>query len=613
MNTDTSSLQIADYALISNTTTGALVGRNGSIDWFCPSRIDAPACFAALLGGPEQGYFRIAPIAAVTACRRRYQRDTMILETDFETAEGAVRLIDFMPIEMEEFPVSSHVIRIVEGLRGRVEVALQLVIRFYYGSMRPWIREVDTIHTAVGGPDSLDIEGSVALHADDGRLDAHFTLEAGQRVHFRLSYRSSHRPHTRPFDVYESLHKTAAWWRTWVGQCTYQGPWRDEIMRSLLTLKALTSRTTGGIAAALTTSLPERIGGTRNWDYRFCWLRDSTFTLWALLSSGYRQESVAWEHWLLRAVAGDPADLQIVYGISGERWLAEREIPWLGGYRNSRPVRVGNAASGQFQIDVYGEIMDSLHVAQANGIRPERHAWDIQLSLMDFLESHWQKPDDGIWEVRGGRQHFTHSKMMAWVAFDRAVKDARAYHPDAPIERWIRIRDTIHAEVCARGFNKDKGSFTQCYGSSALDASLLMMPLVGFLSARDPRVRATVAAIERELTEDGLVLRYRTSGDIDGLPEGEGLFLPCSFWLVDNLALQGRRTEAEQLFLRLLSLRNDVGLFSEEYDPRTRELIGNIPQAFTHVGLINSARNLTGDGLGARRAFASPPSHPEIT
>ncbi|MDA8389959.1 MAG: glycoside hydrolase family 15 protein [Gammaproteobacteria bacterium] len=611
MITDTESPQIADYAFISNTTTGALVGRNGSIDWYCPSRIDAAACFAALLGGPQHGYFQIAPTAAVTACTRRYQRDTMILETDFETAQGAVRLIDFMPLEDEEVATSSHIIRIVEGLQGRVEMALKLVIRFYYGSMRPWIRETGSLYTAVAGPDSLDVAASVPLHAGEGSLEARFALEAGQRAHFRLSYRRSHHPYTKPFDIHKSLHQTVAWWRTWTGQCSYQGPWRDEVVRSLLTLKALTSRTTGGIAAALTTSLPERIGGTRNWDYRFCWLRDSTFTLWALLRNGYRQEGVAWGHWLLRAVAGDPADLQIVYGVSGERWLAEREIPWLNGYRNSRPVRVGNAASGQFQIDVYGEIMDSLHVAQAEGIRPEHHAWDIQLSLMDFLESHWQKPDDGIWEVRGGPRHFTHSKMMAWVAFDRAVKDARLYHPDAPIERWTRIRDAIHAEVCEHGFDKDKNSFTQYYGSPALDSSLLMMPLVGFLPACDPRVRGTVEAIERELMEDGLVLRYHTNPDTDGLPEGEGLFLPCSFWLVDNLVLQDRREEAERLFERLLGLRNDVGLLSEEYDPRTRELVGNIPQAFTHVGLINSARNLAGDGLGARRARHGEATHPK--
>ncbi len=610
MVADPEPLRIADYAFISNAMTGALVGCNGSIDWFCAPRIDAAACLAALLGGPEHGYWKIAPATSVTRRSRRYEKDTLVLETDFETAEGAVRIIDFMPADDERSPISAHIIRIVEGLHGRVEMAMQLVIRFYYGSMRPWVRQVGGIYTAVAGPDSLDIATSATLEVNDRGIEARFVAEAGRRTHFRLSYRRSHHPYTKPFDIEKSLHETVVWWRTWAGQCSYHGPWREEIVRSLLTLKGLTSRTTGGIAAALTTSLPERIGSVRNWDYRFCWLRDSTFTLWSLLSNGYRQEGVAWGHWLLRAIAGDPADLQIVYGISGERWLTEREIPWLAGYRDSRPVRVGNAASGQFQLDVYGEIMDSLHVAQAEGIRPERHAWDIQLNLMDFLESHWQKPDDGIWEVRGGPRHFTHSKVMAWVAFDRAVKDARIYHPDAPVERWIRIRDAIHAEVCERGFSKEKGSFTQHYGSAELDASLLMMTLVGFLPPQDPRVRGTVQAIERELMEDGLVRRYHTHPLTDGLPEGEGLFLPCSFWLVDNLVLQGRREDAERLFERLLALRNDVGLLSEEYDPRNRELIGNIPQAFTHVGLINSARNLTGDGLGARRARNCPAGPP---
>ncbi|MHB8253296.1 MAG: glycoside hydrolase family 15 protein [Acidiferrobacter sp.] len=595
-------LMIENYALIGNAETGALVGTNGSIDWFCAPRIDSSACFAALLGGPDNGYWQIAPSATIQSTKRRYQEDTLILETDFETPEGRVRLIDFMAINTEASPDGCHVIRIVEGLEGTVDMRMTLVIRFYYGSMIPWVRRMNGTRMAVAGPDTLYLAASVATHGEGPSTVARFPIKAGQREVFHLTYQPTHKTHYQAPDPYATLSHTEQWWRDWTQKCTYEGPWRDAVVRSLITLKALTCRPTGAIAAALTSSLPEKLGGTRNWDYRYCWVRDATFTLWSLLSTGYTEEAAAWQEWLLRAVAGSPADLQIVYGVAGERWLGEREIPWLCGYENSAPVRVGNAASDQFQIDVYGELMDSLHLARNVGLHPEPHAWSMQSTIMEFLESHWQLPDDGIWEVRGGRQHFTHSKVMAWVAFDRAVKDAIRYQLKGPIERWEKVRDAIHEDVCRQGFNAEKNSFTQHYGGKSLDASLLMMALVGFLPPDDPRIQGTIAAIKKELVVDGLVMRYRTEESTDGLPHGEGLFLPCSFWLVDNLVLQGRHTEAEQLFARLVSLQNDVGLLSEEYDITSHRLVGNFPQAFTHVALVNSAINLTGDGPATHRA-----------
>ncbi len=595
-------LKIEDYAIIGNTITGALVGNDGSIDWFCPPRIDSAACFAALLGDRKNGHWQIAPVAGGRATRRRYRTDTLILETEFETPEGCARITDFMVMNGHDSEEHCHLVRIVEGVRGTIDMEMALVIRFYYGSTVPWVRRVHDARLAVAGPDSLYLTATVPVHGKNQTTVGRFTLVAGQREIFRLSYQPTHHAAFDPPEPLAALAHTEAWWRAWTAQGQYEGPWRDLVRRSLITLKALACRSTGAIAAALTTSLPEQLGGARNWDYRYCWLRDATFTLWSLLTAGYTEEATAWREWLLRAVAGNPADLQIVYGVAGERWIGEREIPWLSGYEGASPVRVGNAAADQFQIDVYGELMDSLHLARSVGLHPQNHVWDIQCAIMRFLETHWHHPDDGIWEVRGGRQHFTHSKVMAWVAFDRAVKDATLYGLKGPVARWERIRDNIHKDVCARGFNVAKNSFTQYYGGETVDASLLMMALVGFLPATDPRIAGTIQAIETELMEGGFVLRYRTENVRDGLPPGEGVFLPCSFWLVDNLILQGRRTEAEQLFTRLVAPCNDVGLLSEEYDPAARRLVGNFPQAFTHVALVNSARNLAGDGPAARRS-----------
>ncbi|WP_298135392.1 glycoside hydrolase family 15 protein [Acidiferrobacter sp.] len=590
------SLPIEDYALIGNTITGALVGKNGSIDWFCAPRLDSAACLAALLGSHDNGHWQIAPVGGAQAVRRRYRGDTLILETEFETPTGLARLTDFMVINGHDSEEHCHLVRIVEGLRGTVDMEMALAIRFYYGSMVPWVRRVGTARLAVAGPDTLYLTATVPLHGKDQTTRARFRLTAGARETFQMSYQPAHHTAYTPPEPLAALAHTEQWWRAWAAKNRYQGPWRDAVMRSLITLKALTCRPTGAIAAALTTSLPEAFGGTRNWDYRYCWLRDATFTLWSMLATGYTEEAVAWREWLMRAVAGDPADLQIVYGVNGERWIGEREIPWLCGYEGAKPVRVGNAASDQFQIDVYGELMDSLHLARSAGLHPQPHAWKIQCAIMTFLESAWQLPDDGIWEMRGGRRHFTHSKVMAWVAFDRAVKDATRHGLTAPVARWAKIRDTIHADVCAQGFSAARNSFTQYYGSEALDASLLMMALVGFLPATDPRVIGTVRAIESDLIDGGLVLRYRPQESGDGLPGREGVFLPCSFWLVDNLVLQGRHDEAHALFARLAGLCNDVGLLSEEYDPAARRLCGNFPQAFTHVALVNSARTLAGAG-----------------
>ncbi len=595
-------LRIEDYALIGNTITGALVGNNGSIDWFCAPRIDSAACFAALLGDRDNGHWQIAPATPAHTVRRRYRDDTLILETEFETPEGCARLTDFMVMNGRDSEERCHLVRIVEGLRGTITMEMSLVIRFYYGSMIPWVRRVGEARLAIAGPDSLYLTATVPIQGRDQTTVARFPIAAGQREIFQIGYQPTHHTVYDPPDPLAALAHTQEWWRTWAAQGRCEGPWRDVVMRSLITLKALTCRPTGGIAAALTTSLPEQLGGIRNWDYRYCWVRDATFTLWSMLTTGYTDEATAWREWLMRAVAGNPGDLQIVYGVAGERWIGEREIPWLRGYEGASPVRVGNAAADQFQIDVYGELMDSLHLARSVGLHPQAHVWDIQCAIMTFLESHWHLPDDGIWEVRGGRQHFTHSKVMAWVAFDRAVKDARRYGLKGPVARWERIRDTIHEDVCQHGFNAAKNSFTQYYGSEALDASLLMMALVGFLPATDPRVVGTVHAIETGLVEDGFVMRYRTQESHDGLSGSEGVFLPCSFWLVDNLVLQGRRADAERLFARLVGLCNDVGLLSEEYDPVARRLVGNFPQAFTHVALVNSARNLMGDGPAARRA-----------
>jgi GH15 family glucan-1,4-alpha-glucosidase len=582
-------LPIDDYALIGDTHTAALVGKDGSIDWLCLPRFDSAACFAALLGEPKHGRWQIAPAEPVTHVSRRYRPGTLVLETEFTTASGVVRLVDCMP-PVESIP---NVLRRVEGVTGRVPMRMELIIRFDYGWIVPWVRRVDDGIVAIAGPDALALHTPADLHGEDLRTVGEFTVSAGERVPFLLSWFPSHEPPPRDLDVHTAIDGAERWWRAWSDRCTYQGEWREAVVSSLVTLKALTYLPTGGIVAAPTTSLPEALGGVRNWDYRYCWLRDATFTLYALILGGHHDEAAAWRDWLLRAVAGSPSQMQILYGVSGERRLDEQTIDWLPGYERSAPVRIGNRAVTQLQLDVYGEVNDALHQARKAGIPPDPFAWSVQRELLEFLESAWTKPDEGIWEVRGPRQHFTHSKMMAWVAFDRAIRSVERFGTEGPADRWRHIRDAIHAEVCAKGYDASRGAFTQAYGSPALDASLLMMPLVGFLPATDSRVLGTVRAIERELVEDGLVLRYRTHETDDGLPPGEGVFLPCSFWLADNYALAGRTAEARELFEHLLSLRNDVGLLAEEYDTRSRRLLGNFPQAFTHVGLVNTAYNLT--------------------
>ena len=593
-------LPIEDYALIGDCHTAALVGRDGSIDWLCLPRFDSGACFAALLGQPAHGRWLIAPAAEVSSIRRKYRDGTLILETEFETHEGAVRIIDCMPFSDERWDV----LRILEGLSGRVAMRMELIVRFDYGSIVPWVRQLDGMLLATAGPDTLELRTRVAVRGENMKSVAEFHVREGERTPFVLNYRPSHEAAQPALDPERALTATENAWRKWSERCTYQGRWHDAVLRSLITLKALTYAPTGGTVAAPTTSLPEQHGGVRNWDYRYCWLRDATFTLNALLLAGYHEEAVAWREWLLRAAAGSPQDLQTLYGVTGERRLDEYELGWLPGYDGAGtvPVRVGNAASKQFQLDVYGEVMDTLHLARAAGLEPEPAAWRIQVALLQFLESNWQQPDDGIWEIRGPRRHFTHSKVMAWVAFDRAVKDIETFALDGPIERWREIRDAIHAQVCAAGYDARRNTFVQSYGTQHLDASLLLIPQVGFLPPDDPRVRGTVDAIERNLVVDGLVLRYSTATNVDALPPGEGTFLPCSFWLADSLALSGRRAEAEALFERLLALSNDVGLLSEEYDTRGRHMLGNFPQALTHMALINTARLLSMPVHQAKRA-----------
>lgn len=583
------SLPIEDYALIGDTRTAALVGKNGSIDWLCLPRFDSNACFAALLGAERHGRWSIAPVGAVTRTVRRYRPGTLILETEFSTDTGVVRLIDCMPPD-ESIP---NVVRLIEGVSGHVTLRMELTIRFDYGSIVPWVRTIDGVLRAVGGPDALALHTTVAMHGEDLMTSAEFSVGPGDQVPFLLSWHPSHEPVPPELDVVAAIADAETWWRAWSNRCAYQGPWRDAVLGSLVTLKALTYVPTGGIVAAPTTSLPEILGGVRNWDYRYCWLRDATFTLLALMLGGHRDEACDWRDWLLRAVAGAPSQLQIMYGVAGERRLPEAELGWLPGYAQSSPVRTGNGAAHQLQLDVYGEVADAMFHARRIGIEPDPSAWALQTAMLEFLEDAWKQPDEGIWEVRGPRRHFTHSKMMAWVAFDRAVKAIERFHLSGPSDRWRAIRDTIHHEVCTKGFDHTRNSFTQAYGSTSLDASLLLATLVGFLPPDDPRIIGTVRAIEHELLEDGLVLRYRTEQVDDGLPSGEGAFLACTFWLADNYSLMGREEEARALFERLLSLRNDVGLLSEEYDPVSRRLVGNFPQAFSHVGLVNTAFNLT--------------------
>jgi GH15 family glucan-1,4-alpha-glucosidase len=585
--------RIEDYALLGDCETAALVGRDGSIDWLCWPRFDSPACFAALLGGPEHGRWLLAPAEPATRIDRRYRGDTLILETDVETATGAVTVVDFMPLRGTQ----SDLVRTVIGRRGRVAMRMELAIRWDYGVTVPWVTHLDdgsphgTLR-AIAGPDMLLLRADVPLRGEALTTVGEFVVEAGQEVGFVLTYAPSHLPAPQAVAPASALEDTAAFWTAWAAQCTYHGEWREAVVRSLLTLKALTYRPTGGIVAAATTSLPEHLGGPRNWDYRFCWLRDATLTLLALMDAGYFEEAGAWRDWLLRAVAGSPEQLQIMYGIAGERQLHERELPWLPGFENSRPVRVGNAAYAQLQIDVYGEVIDALFQARRGGLPPSPEAWRLANALIAHLETIWDQPDEGIWEVRGGRQHFTHSKVMAWVAVDRVIKAVELFGLTGPVEHWRALRDRIHADVCAQAFDASLGSFVQAYGSRQLDASLLMIPLVGFLPVTDPRVLGTVAAIEQHLVVDGLVLRYDSGRTDDGLPAGEGAFLACSFWLVDNYALLGRHDDARALFERLLALRNDLGLLAEQYDPRGGRQLGNFPQAFSHVGLVDTALNL---------------------
>jgi GH15 family glucan-1,4-alpha-glucosidase len=584
-----SSSAIEDYALIGDCETAALIARSGSIDWLCWPRFDSGACFAALLGGAGHGRWIIAPVDAGARRSRRYREHTLILETHVETDDGAATLIEFMPPRTS----NSDLIRIIRGDRGRVRFCTELILRFDYGRTVPWVNHLpDGTFRAIAGPDMVLLHTSVPLRGQDLTTVGEFEVAAGEQVAFVLTHGPSHLPPPEAAEPQSALAQTEAFWREWVGRGPKEGEWLESVRRSLITLKALTYAPTGGIVAAPTTSLPELLGGSRNWDYRYCWVRDATMTLLALMNCGYYEEAAAWRAWLMRAAAGAPSQLQIMYGVGGERSLVEYTLPWLPGYEQSLPVRVGNAASRQFQLDVYGELMDALHHAARGGITASDDDWAFQNALLSHLETAWQQPDEGIWETRGPSQHFTFSKLMAWVAFDRAIRSAERFGIEAPVDRWRSVRDDIHRQVCARGFSRERGSFTQAFDSPALDASLLLLPTMGFLPIDDPRVTGTIAGIERELLVDGFVLRYRTEESEDGLPVGEGTFLPCTFWLVDAYMLQGRTDEARALFERALAVTNDLGLLAEEYEPRDRRMVGNFPQALSHVALINSAYNL---------------------
>ena len=595
---DQQPLRIEDYALIGDCLTGALVGRNGSIDWLCWPRFDSTACFAALLGTSRHGRWLLAPEDPEPRVSRAYRGDTMVLETLFDTADGQVAVIDFMPTGRAD----SSLVRRVEGRRGRVSMRMHLVVRFDYGSATPWVTELEEGGgiSATVGPNIVVLRTTVELQGRDKATHAAFTIGEGDSVDFVLTWGQSHLPPPAALDAGEALDQTEAFWADWAGRCKYDGTWKPAVLRSLLTLKALTFAPTGGIVAALTTSLPEQLGGQRNWDYRYCWLRDATLTLIALMEGGYYEEADAWRNWLHRAAAGSPDDLQIMYGIAGERQLVEWSPSWLPGYQGAAPVRIGNAASQQLQLDVYGEMVGAVCLARNSGLKEPASAWSMQELFIEHLASIWDQPDDGIWEVRGGRRNFTHSKVMAWLALDRSVHDAEKFGFDAPLDRWRQLRDRIHAEVCSKGFDAERNSFTQSFGSQELDASLLLIPQAGFLPASDPRMIGTVKAIERDLLVDGFVLRYRTEAGADGLPPGEGAFLPCSFWLASVYALQGRHDDARALFERLLGLANDVGLLAEEYDPRAGRMVGNFPQAFSHLALIGAALDLQAPRPGAK-------------
>jgi GH15 family glucan-1,4-alpha-glucosidase len=614
--------RIEDYAIVGDMQSVALISRDGSVDWLCLPRFDSEACLAALLGTEQHGHWRIAPASASASAHapvnphgpaqghdpseavvtRRYAGDTLILETDWETADGAVRVIDFMPPRDSDPPA---LIRIVEGLSGTVTMDVSFRLRFGYGAIVPWVHRADGGIHAIAGPDSIWLRTPLELIGRDRTHRATFPVSAGDRVPFVLTYQPSHKGEPPLANALECLEDTRKFWDGWVARCTYRGDYRDAVVRSLITLKALTYQPTGGIVAAATTSLPEDIGGVRNWDYRYCWLRDATITLEALLRTGYTEEARAWRLWLARAIAGDPADVQIMYGVAGERRLAEWEASWLPGYEGSAPVRIGNAAAGQLQLDVYGEVVDALQLSCKSGLHDDRHAWALQRALLSFLEKHWAEPDEGLWEVRGGRRHFVHSKVMVWVAFDRAARYADDIGQAGLARRWRDIRDQIHREVCEKGYDPTRGAFTQYYGANELDASVLLIPDVGFLPPDDPRVVSTIRALQRDLVQDGFLRRYELIADgtsaVDGLAGSEGAFLACSFWLANALDLSGRTAEAVTVFERLLALRNDVGLLSEEYDPRYGRLVGNMPQAFSHVPLVQTALNLSGHAEEHRR------------
>jgi GH15 family glucan-1,4-alpha-glucosidase len=602
--------RIEDYGLIGDLQTAALVDREGSIDWACFPRFDSGACFAALLGTSEQGRWVVAPRVDGWVVSRRYLPRSLVLETVWETDTGRARILDFMPPRGK----APDIVRIIEGVSGEVDMSSELVIRFDYGSTIPWVRRVDGDRIAVAGPDALCFRTPVEHRGENMRTIGEFTVHERERVPFVLTWYPSNERPPPAVDAEDALDDTIDYWTAWSDRCTYHGRWREEVHASLTVLKALTYAPTGGIVAAPTTSLPEKLGGERNWDYRYCWLRDATLTLLAFINAGFLDEARDWRIWLLRAAAGDPAALQIMYGVAGERRLSELTVDWLPGYEDSRPVRIGNAASAQFQLDVFGEVLDVLHQGRVHNLQVSKEAWALQRRLLGFLEHAWKEPDEGIWEVRGPRRHFTHSKVMAWVAFDRGVQAVERFGRSGPVERWREVRSAIHREVCEQGFDVELNSFTQSYGSKRLDASLLVIPLVGFLPADDARVVGTLAAIERELVRDGFVYRYSQDEEarhIDGLPPGEGAFLPCTFWLVDNLALQGRIDEAEELFQRLLDLRSELGLLAEEWDPATRRQLGNFPQAFTHVALVNSAFNLDRNALRAPMTQRAPEEQPE--
>jgi GH15 family glucan-1,4-alpha-glucosidase len=584
--------RIEDYGMIGDCHTAALVSRYGSIDWLCLPHFDSPACFAALLGNEENGHWSIAPACEIEKIHRRYREGTAILETTYETSCGAVTLLDFMyPLDS-----SSDVLRLVVGQRGQVPMRMQLAIRFDYGSVVPWVRRTRHGISAFAGPDTVHLRTPVDLHGQNFQTHSHFTVSEGQRIPFHLAWHPSFRAEPPSLDVEKAITETEQWWCNWSCRCTYDGPWKEAVLRSLITLKALTFAPTGGIAAAVTTSLPEMLGGVRNWDYRFCWVRDASLSLQALMNAGYREEAHEWREWLIRAVAGKPTELNILYGLRGERRLTELELPWLSGYEDSKPVRIGNAAYTQVQLDVFGEVADTLFQSRQAGLADGgQGAARVARSLITHLEGSWDKPDDGIWEVRGPQRHFTHSKMMAWVAMDRAIRSAENGWLAGPVDKWREIRQRIHDQVCEKGFDSNLNSFVQFYGARHLDASLLMMPLVGFLPASDPRILGTVDAIEKHLlTRSGFVHRYTEDSEVDGIEHGEAAFLPCTFWLADNYALQGRMDDAKAVFQRLLDVRNDLGLLSEEYDPVDGRLLGNFPQAFSHFCMINTAYRLAG-------------------